>query len=321
MLQLTRLAVANFYSTDLKVMFCAFLLVLIKKIGGQLSNGRYTLWEFMWSNHLKDREVSYTKYVIDKLRNISWAQPIIKCFNNQGGHVSENMQTMFELRFAFELYKAGYIAENEYNAGVGNSTIDFRIENGKNSWLIELVSLRTSNAAKKAIKQVGKNEYRQIFSSEFLDKQTEEDEMIIAIQKIGEKVYRNNKIIKFPDIESNVYHMIFIDARGYLDQGGDGYDYRQMALGKNGIPQESIHYSKNDEGNLEYIKGIFEESCPIKSSEYVRGRIHFLGFVNEREYKESEIKNGAFYFFNQHLFWDNEEKKVFNSFPLKLNSA
>lgn len=275
----------------------------------------------MWSNLLKDREVNYTKYVIDKLKNLSWAQPIIKCFNEEGGFVSENMPTMFELRFAFELYKAGYIAEYEYNAGVGNSTIDFKVENNQNSWLIELVSLRTSNATKKAIKQVGKNEYRQIFSSEFSDKQTEEDEMITAIQKIGEKVYQNNKTIKFPDIKPNVWHMIFIDARGYLDQGGDGYDYSQMAWGKNGMPPESIHYSKNDDGKLEYIKGIFEESCPIKASEYVRKRIHFLGFVNEREYKESEIKIGAFYFFNQHIFLDNDEKKVFDLFPLKLNSV
>jgi len=273
----------------------------------------------MWSNHLKDREVKYTKYVIDKLKNISWAKPIIKRFNNEGRFISENMQTMFELRFAYELHKAGYIPEYEYNAGVGNSTIDFKVNNDKNNWLIELVSLRTSKAAKRATKKVGENEYHQILSSEFSDKQTEEEEMITAIQKVGEKVYQNNKIIKFPIIESNVYNMIFIDARGYLNQGGDGYDYRQMAWGKNGIPPEFVHYSKNDEGNLEHIKGIFEESCPIKSSEYVRERIHFLGFVNEREYKDSEIKNEAFYFFNYHLFKNNDEKKAFDSFPLKLN--
>ncbi|MCH8033741.1 MAG: hypothetical protein IH950_08310 [Bacteroidetes bacterium] len=273
----------------------------------------------MWSNILKDREANYTRHVIDNLKDKSWAKPLMKVFNDEGGFISENMPTMFELRFAFELSKAGYIPEYEYNGGVGNSTIDFRVENDKNIWLIELVSLRTSNAANKAIKQVGQNEYRQIFSSEFSDKQTEEDEMITAIQKIGEKVYQNNKIIKFPEIESNIWHMIFIDARGYLDQGGDEYDYRQMAWGKKGIPAECIHYSKNAEGKLEHIKGIFEESCPIKSSEYIRRRIHFLGFVNEREYIESEIINGSSYFFNQDLFANKDEKKAFGSFPLNIN--
>ena len=147
----------------------------------------------MWSNHLKDREVNFTRFVINELSAIPWATPIINCFNDAGGYISENMPIMFELRFAYELYKAGFTAQYEYNANQGNSTIDFKIETKKNNWLIELVSIRTRNAAKRAIKKVGENEYQQIFSSEFTDKQTEEDEMITAIQKIGEKVYQKNK--------------------------------------------------------------------------------------------------------------------------------
>lgn len=159
---------------------------------------------FRWSDKLKDREVEYTQYVIDKLKNIPWAKPILKCFYDSGGFHSNNMPIMFEIRFAYELHKAGYIAGYEFNAGLGNSTIDFKIP-GENVWLIELVSVRTSDAAKRAIKQNG-NEYEQIFSSELGDKQTEEDEMITAIKKIGEK------FIKKVEVQSNFlkFNQMFI---------------------------------------------------------------------------------------------------------------
>ena len=145
--------------------------------------------------------------------------------------------------------------------------------------------------------------------------------MITAIQKIGEKVYyKNSGQIKFPDIKENVYHMIFTDARGYLDQGGDWLDYAQMSWGASGIPQEhslAIHYSKNKTGIKEPIKGIFEESCPIESSKYIRERIHFLGFVCEKDFVENEIKKNACYFYNPNLFSYEAAEKVFNLFPLK----
>ena len=276
----------------------------------------------MWSNHLKDREVNYTRFVIDELNVIPWAKPIIKCFNERGGYCSENMAIMFELRFAYELYKAGFSPQYEYNANQGNSTIDFKIETKNSNWLIELVSIRTSNAAKRAIKKVGENEYQQILSSEFLDKQTEEDEMITAIQKIGEKVYqKNNGVIKFPLTQPNTFQMIFVDARGYLDNGGDGYDYMQMAWGKNGMPPDCIHYTRTKDGKMEYIKGIFEESCPIDSSKYVRELIHYLGFVCENEFQFSEIKESTFYFYNHNLMSAEEAKIVFESFPLKKKNV
>lgn len=276
----------------------------------------------MWSNHLKDREVNYTRSVIDKLNIIPWARPIINSFNDGGGYISENMPIMFELRFAYELYKAGFSAQYEHNTNQGNSTIDFKIETKNINWLIELVSIRTSNAAKRAIKKVGENEYQQILSSEQLDKQTEEDEMITAIQKIGEKVYQKNKgVIKFPLTQPNIYQMIFVDARGYLDNGGDRYDYMQMSWGKNGIPPECIHYSRTKEGTMEYIKGIFEESCPINSSKYVRERIHYLGFVCEDKFTASEIKESAFYFYNHKLLSAEDAKIAFESFPLKKKNV
>lgn len=275
----------------------------------------------MWSNKLKDREFKYTQEVVDKLKNISWTKPIIKCLNKKGGFCSENMPIMFEIRYAYEIHRAGYIAEYEYNAGIGNSTIDFKVT-GENTWLIELVSIRTSDAAKRAIKQNG-NEYEQIFSSEFTDKQTEEDEMITAIQKIGEKVfYKSSSEIKFPDIKENVYHMIFIDARGYLDQGGDRLDYAQMSWGASGIPIEyagAIHYHKNKSGIIEPIKGIFEKSCPIESSKYIRERIHFLGFICEKDFCEDEIRKNSSYFYNPRLFSNETATEVFNLFPLKNN--
>lgn len=91
--------------------------------------------------------------------------------------------------------------------------------------------------------------------------------------------------------------MIFIDAGGYLDNGGDKYDYSQISWGASGVPLEYsgiIHYSKNKLGSIEPIKGIFEESCPLESSKYIRERIHFLGFVCENDFCENEIQKKTF---------------------------
>jgi hypothetical protein len=61
---------------------------------------------------------------------------------------------MFEVRFAFELRRAGVVAEYEYPTGVGESSIDLRVP-GSPAWLIEIVSIRASNVVKRGTCQTG----------------------------------------------------------------------------------------------------------------------------------------------------------------------
>jgi hypothetical protein len=277
----------------------------------------------MWSNILTTREAEFTAKAIEVLKGVEWAQPVLGRLQQAGGHKSENMPLMFEVRFAYELHRAGEVADYEYNAGVGESTVEFRIP-GAVSWLVELVSVRTSQAAKKSVTRHG-SIYEQVLSTDAEDAaQTPEAEMITAEQKIGEKVFTNGVPTKFPQPSRDVYHMILADMRGYLDEGGDAYDYRQMAYGPSGIPSEdswTIHYWKTEGGKREPIKGLFEKSCPLRAARFIQERIHFIGFVREREYQDGEITDKAYYLPNPYLLTSDEVRKLYEVFPLRKTSV
>lgn len=272
----------------------------------------------MWSSILTSREAEFTAKAIEALKGVGWAQPVLGRLELSGGLKSENMPLMFEVRFAYELHRAGEVAEYEHNAGVGESTVEFSIP-GAVTWLVELVSVRTSQAAKRSVTKHGPF-YEQVLSTNAEDAaQTPEAEMITAEQKIGEKVFTKGAPTKFPQPSRDIYHMILADMRGYLDEGGDVYDYRQMAYGPSGIPSEdswTIHYWKT-EGRREPIKGLFEKSCPLRAARFIQERIHFVGFVREAEYQDGEITDKAYYLPNPHLLTDDEVRKLYEAFPLR----
>lgn len=267
----------------------------------------------MWSDRLTSKEADRTQRAINELSTVPWAKPLLLRLERAGGFKSENMSLMFEVRFAHELYRAGVSAEYEYPAGVGDSTVEFRT-NTSPPWLIELVSVRTSNAAKRAIRQTGLI-YEQLLAPPPDDPaRSEEAEMITAEQKIGEKVFANGKPTKFPSI-TNSLHMILTDIRGYLDEGGDIFDYRQMVYGVSDIPAEyswMVHYWQGRP-----IKGLFEKDNLLRAARHLQERIHFLGFVRERYFHEGEIREIAYYLANPHLFQNQKAAgDAFVSYPL-----
>jgi len=272
----------------------------------------------MLSDRLTLKEARRTERAIAALSAVVWAAPLLTRLNNAGGIKSENMPLMFEVRFAHELHHAGITAEYEYSAGVGNSTVEFRLHTTP-TWLIELVSVRTSDAAKCAIQKVGMF-YDQHFSPTPGEPgRSTGGEMITAEQKIGEKVFADGTPTKFPPLDGS-FRMILTDIRGYLDQGGDTTDYRQMAYGAAGVPREcawKVQYWATKPGYLRPIHGLFEEGNPLKAARYVQERIHFLGFVREHDFFEGEIKQIGYYLANWHLFNDQEKAaRAFESYPL-----
>jgi hypothetical protein len=268
---------------------------------------------------LTDKEAQYTLRILNELNTVEWAKSLVSRVNLGGGLVSENMPILFEARFAYELHKKGIKFEYEYPAGVGESTVEFRISQPQ-EWLIELVSIRRSDGVKRATKQIGPF-YEFILSSNSLDPhQCAEAEMITAEQKIGEKVFTEGRPTKFPPV-STAYHMIVADMRGYLDQGGDIYDYLQMAYGASGLPEDKsmlTNFWEIQPGKKEPVKGLFEKDNPLKASEYIRKRIHFLGFVSEEDFVEGEITEKTYYLGNFYLFNDDEQKmkQAYKTYPL-----
>jgi hypothetical protein len=253
----------------------------------------------MWSDVLLAREVEYTQRAIDGLGSVPWATPLLLRLESAGGLVAANMPLFFEVRFAYELHQAGAIADYESCAGVGASTVDFRIH-GRREWLVELVSIRESQALKQATEQVGVLYQRLLTTNAESRAHSEEAEMITALGKIGEKVFTNGQPTKFPP-PSHAVHAILADMRGYLGNGGDAVDYQQMANGAAGVAPKvawAIHFWEEQP-----IRGLFEKvpDHPLRAAEVMQDRIHFIGFIAEKDYRVGEIRERSYWRPNPHL--------------------
>jgi hypothetical protein len=161
----------------------------------------------MWGETLSEREGEAMQKVLPELNEVQWAKPLTERIDRDGGLKSENMPLLFEARFAHGLYLQGLTPEYEYRGGVGDTVIDFRVP-GNPDWLFELTSIRPSEAVKRATLDRGP------FISRFLqsprmannagqNEESEEGELLLAQQKIGEKVFNGDQVVKFPESSSS----------------------------------------------------------------------------------------------------------------------
>lgn len=270
-------------------------------------------------------EGHYTTQVLQELSSCQWTTLLLRRINEQGGVIAKNKPLLFEARFAYELVQRHVNATYEFNAGVGESTVDFRISGAK-EWLIELFSIRESEGVKAATRRDGDLSHFSLSTTNLLSdsrkvqKQSEEAEMITAQQKIGEKVLSGGDVIKFPP-PTNAIQAILIDMRGYLASGGDVIDYRQIAYGPAGILpdcSELVHFWDGKP-----IRGLFEqvENHPLRASSVMQERIHFLGFVVEEDYRPNEMAEKTYWVPNPHLLSNQEAADVFKTHPLLLPHA
>lgn len=254
---------------------------------------------------------------------------MIRKIKGTGGISQETKPLLFELRFAAELHRLGLSAHYEYKTGINGSTVDFRIDDGF-SWLIELVSIQTSDAVKCATKQTGPIWETNLSSNAEDIKQSVEGETILVQQKIGEKVYSNDIPIKFPPISNNVFSLILVDMRGYLSgvsNGGDANSYRVIAYGISGLERENewmALYWKDRNGKLVPVKGLFDENNPLRAAKTLQERIHFLGFVSEKEYRQGKLLDQILYLANPTLFdtpVNESAKAIYNKMPFRRELA
>lgn len=279
----------------------------------------------MYSEWLSEKEGEYTVRVLKELKAVDWASALLRRINERGGITSANQPLLFEARFAYELFRRGKQVQYEYPAGVGASTVEFRITNSK-EWLIELVSVRESEGVRLATKTSG-NFFSIVLSGLNLkktareeQKQSEEAEMITAQHKIGEKVLARGQSTKFP-CPGGAIHAILVDMRGYIGKGGDRIDYRQIAYGPDGVPsdcKELVHYWETKP-----IRGLFEklDKHPAKAAALLQKRVHLLGFIAEKEYREKEITDKTYWLPNPHLVPPALEDEINRTFPLSERSA
>ncbi|CBJ39345.1 protein of unknown function [Ralstonia solanacearum CMR15] len=276
----------------------------------------------MFGETLSEREGKAMEAVLPDLLAVPWARPLAERIEREGGISTANMSLLFEARFANALRLQGLTPEYEYHAGVGDTVIDFRVP-GNPDWLFELTSVRQSEAVNRATVVDGPFVSRMLMSPNLANgakdnEESEEGEMLLVQQKIGEKVFDGKQVVKFPE-PSGPIQVIVVDMRAFLG-GGDYWDYRQIAYGPSGIPQELqelVHCWLHKE-QWRPIRGLFEADCVCRAAPYIQQRIHFLAFVAEASYEPGDIFQHIRLLPNPELVSDDDVKTLATQCPVKF---
>lgn len=288
----------------------------------------------MWTNTLTENEVIATLAAEERLRGVDWAKPLLDCTSSMTDRVRvglndkaayranpvkpDEMSFFFEIRFADALAEAGMTASYEYSAGVGRSTVDFRVESNP-PWLVELVSLRESQAFKEASWATPQCQGYFLSTNPNRPDQSVEGETRNAQRRIGMKVAnREGRPVKFP-VPNDHLHMVIVDARGYMGDGkGLIDDFRQMVLGPDAVQPHFIQYWTDTEtGQRGPIRGLFEQKCQLPASRVARERLHYIGLVCEKDFIPTELLDRIVYLPNLALFADEADaQRKFSGWPL-----
>ena len=142
----------------------------------------------LWGDQLTSKEKERMEVVLADLKNVSRASPLIDSIDKQGGIQPETQPLLFEARIARELQRQGIQFDYEHEARDGETkSIDFRIE-GDPEFLIEVVSLRTSEGVKEASYDqddwFGFRMSSYNLNDKVLEKQSEEFEITVAQGKL-----------------------------------------------------------------------------------------------------------------------------------------
>jgi hypothetical protein len=276
----------------------------------------------MFGEILTGKEVEYCEQLRLELALVPWAQPILVQLAAIERFSYVDKPLLFELRMAGEINARGLSATYEASCGVGDSSVDFEINADGTKWRIELVSIATSDAVKRATVTSGIFFQAQLSSDSEDRMLSEEGEILLVQQKIGEKVLRGGTPTKFPECEPDTYHIILVDVRGFGLTGGDHWDYREIAYGPAGFSgQTSVlrHFWRTEDGALNPILGLFDKkNTKQRAAPLVRERIHLIGFCNDEDYSPGSLSSNAYYLANPHLFAGNNALgDLFQRYPLR----
>ena len=259
-----------------------------------------------WSEVLTDSEGNHMLDILSVLKSTPWANALLQKIERHGGITYANKPLLFEARIANEIRASGVSSvEYEYHAGVGESTVDFRLHTTPD-WLIEVVSIGRSCALEKATFTAGpycETRLSSPNSSQTLDKrkQSEEGEALLVVQKIGEKILDVKSQIKFPAPSTGQYHAIVVDMRGHLD-GGDIIDWRQISYGADAVHADYRKYWLDKDNRRIPLYGVWHPKNQMRFSKTARERLHAIMFVAEENYEDREIQRSSRVAFNPFLF-------------------
>lgn len=278
---------------------------------------------------LTTAEAQSTAEAIETLRPLSWTGALLARAGDRGGLSTENMATLFEVRFARALHDCGIAPVYEHATGVGETSVDFAFD----GWNVELLSLDETEAAKAATWEHGALFGRTLMSpsrptadeasideterrrrSE-VRKQSLEGETLKVIEKIVGKAQNGGRPSKFPVPNGNSRSILVIDARaaGKLDR----IDCRQIAYGVDAVPEWARYRWIGDDGREFPIIGAFDARNSMRGAQYFRERVHFLGIVSEETFEREELQYFIRFYHNPALFASEDDAlSALQTFPL-----
>jgi len=268
-------------------------------------------WDF-----LSDREGNSALAIINALSSQLWAQGLVARINRNGGVTQRNKSYLFELRFANSLHLNGIKPHYEI-CGENGSTIDFGFNCKNQNWAVELMRLEETEAVQDATKLIrdecGIESVIMHLSTDAEDRrQSTEGETIKAVERICQKCEWKGKPHKFK-IPHNTFHAILVDFRTFLN-GGDSDDCIHVGLGG--------EYVKNEHSRLywnrEPISGVFNPRTKVRGASFIRERVHFIGFVDEKNYLPGSFGKATQFIANPELFRSSEAAlAAIETWPLK----
>lgn len=268
------------------------------------------------SDFLSDREAIFCEQAIRELTGQKWAASLLGTLDAKGGLTGKNKALLFELRFAYALHRQGLAPTYEI-PGEGESKIDFGFSVAGASFRVELMRLTETDAAKAATQTVidkdGIPWSEKILESSAGDpRQSEEGETLKAVERICQKFERGGQPHKFP-LPSGSTQILLIDFRTFLD-GGDVHDKVHIALGGEHVNTDWVR--RFWKGKL--ISGVFSDRTSLRGAAEARQRVHFLGFVCEKEYDADEFAHAIQFIANPHMYGSRSEKEAaLGPWPLK----
>jgi hypothetical protein len=261
---------------------------------------------------------------LEALASEPWAQRLLKRVRKPGITLAAD-DTLFELRYAHDLARAGVAPVYEHRTGVGNSTVDFKLP-GKVPWLVELVSIRESDAMKAATfeETIGhgiRTETLLLTSTAGISdpskkKQTQQEELLRVVHKLGEKAYDGTKPIKFPVPDGSAFHMLLVDMRGFEGFGEPDRDHCRQIVGAR--VHEPFNVARHAD-TWEPIHGVWDEANTSMAAQLLRERIHVIGFVHEQLFCDDEIRDITLPFINAALF--PEKERFHDVYPLTIGQG
>jgi hypothetical protein len=278
---------------------------------------------------LTTAEALSTAEAIETLRSLSWTGALLARAGEHGGLCTENMATLFEVRFGRALHDCGITPVYEHATGVGNTSVDFAFDD----WNVELLSLDESDAAKAATWEHGAFFGRTLMSpmpptadEASLDeserrhrsesrKQSPEGETLKTIERIVGKAQNDGRPSKFPVPDGKSRSMLVVDARAA--GGPDRIDCRQIAHGSSAIPEWARYRWIGDDGREFSIIGAFDARNRMRGARHFRERVHFLGIVSEETFDREELQYFIRFYHNPGLFAsEGDALSMLRTFPL-----